>query len=767
MKVHSRNLQLSALALAVSGALLPMSAVAEDEAAASKVPANSVEVGVSNTSKSSAKFGEYNGLNKSGVDFVGNFSLRGGAYDNIGSTTRWSLNGSDLGLTTRAIGGEYSEQGRWRLGFNYDELRHNLTDTYQTPYLGSMGGNNFVLPNGFGIAPGNNTNNLTAAQQSAFYKLDIYSARKNSSLSGGLTLNPQWNIKFDYNHLDQSGAKLMAFGSAPNGPLGLGQFVSILPNPTKYKTDTVNFALNWAGEKAHFTGAYFGSFFHDGYDRVTFQSYAGANVTNTMSTPPSNMFNQINLSGGYVLSSKTRLVGNFSYGINTQNQAFAIDSFMFVTPSVATGNTLSSANARVNTTHADLRLTNQTTKDLTLSAALKYDERDNRTSSNIYNVFAISGGNIANYPNTPLSYRKDQLEVAGDYRVKKDHHLRLAYTHEDVRRWCNDYAVNANYPAGTSCVVAKGSKENKLDATYRINAFENVNLRFGYGYSSRQADSDPYARAAFVGTNGVINGVSVPGQNAGDFLGFHPVIDASRVQHAFKASANWDVNERLGMTLGGRYTNENYHTLLGVQKGVSWSANLDATYRYSETGSLTSYVTQLYRDRAMTDQQRTLASAAAATATAIAVPAGATWSDKLTDKDLTLGLGAKHTGLLNGKLDLSGDLSYSWATSAYNTQFNYATTTTGGLTCADPSILSCGSTPDVKTTITQLKFTGTYQVDKKSKIAVRYIYQRLSGADYYYNAYQSGNTPAQVLPTNQQLGTHTVNVIALSYIYNF
>ena len=131
MKVHSRNLQLSALALAVSGALLPMSAVAEDEAAASKVPANSVEVGVSNTSKSSAKFGEYNGLNKSGVDFVGNFSLRGGAYDNIGSTTRWSLNGSDLGLTTRAIGGEYSEQGRWRLGFNYDELRHNLTDTYQ------------------------------------------------------------------------------------------------------------------------------------------------------------------------------------------------------------------------------------------------------------------------------------------------------------------------------------------------------------------------------------------------------------------------------------------------------------------------------------------------------------------------------------------------------------------------------------------------------------------------------------------------------------
>jgi hypothetical protein len=204
-----------------------------------------------------------------------------------------------------------------------------------------------------------------------------------------------------------------------------------------------------------------------------------------------------------------------------------------------------------------------------------------------------------------------------------------------------------------------------------------------------------------------------------------------------------------------------------MQKGNTWSLNLDATFRYSETGSLTSYVTQQYRDRAMTDQQRTSASAAAATATAIAVPAGATWSDKLTDKDITIGLGMKHTGLLSGKLDLTGDMSYSRATSGYYTQFNYFTTTTGGLTCADPSILSCGSTPDVKTTITQLKFTGTYQVDKKSKVALRYIYQRLSGADYYYNGYQYGFTPTQVMATNQQLGNHSVNVISLSYLYSF
>lgn len=280
---------------------------------------------------------------------------------------------------------------------------------------------------------------------------------------------------------------------------------------------------------------------------------------------------------------------------------------------------------------------------------------DEGTASNIYNFVSIDGGNIANYPNTPLSFRKSQFEAAGDYRLAKNQHVRVAYTHEDISRWCNQYAANAGYPPDTNCVVAKGSIEDKLNATYR----------------------------------------------------------------------------------------------------------------YSETGSLSSYVTQQHRDRAMTDQQRTSTSGAAATATVIAVPAGATWSDKLTDDDVTVGLGVKHTGLLNGKLDLSGDASYSLVKSGYTTPFNYATTTLTGLTCADPTFFSRGSTPDVKTTISQLQFTGTYQIDKKAKVALRYIYQRMSGADYYYNGYQLGFTPTQVMPTNQQLGNYSVNVISLSYIYSF
>lgn len=754
MKNRNEIMKLSALALAMSAALCAIPAYADDEEAeALKKPTNFVEIGAANTSTSSARFGEYSGLNKSGVTVVGNLGIRGGdAYDNNGGTTRWSLFGNDLGLTSRSLGGAISNQGKWSLGISYDELKHNLSDTYQTPYVGSVGGNSFTLPAAFGIT--SNSTALNAAQLASFRTVDVESTRRNTTLAAGIWLTPQWDIKLDYNHLEQSGAKLMGFGSMKTGAT-TNEFVSILPNPTNYQTDTASLAVNWIGDKGHLTASYMTVFFRDGFDRVTFQTWAGANTTQIMSTPPSSNFNQLNLSGGWNFSPRTRLTGNASYGRNTQNDAFVFDAYMMVKPSPA-----ASLNGVVVTKHGDLKLTDQSFRDLMLSAGVKYDERDNRTASNIYNFYAISGANIANYPNTPLSFKKDQFEVAADYRFKRDHHFRLAFDHDDVSRWCGQYAVNAGYPAGTNCVVATGHTEDKVDASYRLKANESMDFKLGYVYSKRKTDSDPNAIAAFISTNG-----GLAGQNAGDFRGFYPFFDASRTQQAAKANANWQVDDKLSFSVGGRYTEDAYDSTYGVQKGNSWSLNLDATYNFSEYGSISSYVTQQYRQRDMTNQQN--AALVTATAARINVPANSNWSNQLKDDSFTVGLGVKQGGLIGGKLDLSGDLTYSIGKTGYATQLNYAGLTTGGLSCSDPSILSCGQLPDIKSTTTQLKLTGIYQVQKNAKVALRYVYQRLSGLDYYYNGYAYGGTPTSLMPTNQQLGNYSVNVISLSYIYNF
>lgn len=801
MRIRNDKMKAGALAAAVQGALLAMVAVpvhAEDqEVLALKMPTNFVEVGAMGASKDSAKFGEYTGTNKSGGDVVANFGVRGGdAYGDSNGTGRWAITGSDLGLTSRALSATIADQGRWNLGVGYDELRHNITDSYQTPYQGSMGGNSFVLPATFGaiLYPTGalGTRTLTPDQVAAFHTVEVGTTRKNTSLSGGYNLNPEWKISFDYNHLDQSGAKLMAFSSdvfnAGILTTGSAEKPAILPNPTNYTTDAINLALDWVGDKGHFTGAYHGSIFRDRYDRVTWTTFAVANSPDSMTTPPDNSLHQLNLSGGYALSPSTKLAGGLSYGRNTQNASFVVpDAGLMLAPLPA-----ASLDGLVVTSHADLKLSSQTTKDLVLVAALKYDKRDNRSTSNFYDFNSLAGtaNTAAHYPNTPFSNKKAQLELSGDYRLSKEQRLRLAYNHEDVRRWCNQYATSIlyNYLPGTNCVVATSSKDDKLSLGYKVKAASGVDLNAGYAYSDRKTDSDPLARVAFISANGgavptpfanpiVANPLATNGLNGGDFVGFKPYFDASRRQQMAKAGANWQASEQFSLSFRGRLTDDKYtDAIYGVQKGNGWSLNLDATYAYSDNGSVFSYITQQHRQRDMTSLQLPLVALTAtgtalaptaANATRINVPLGATWSNKLTDQDITFGLGAKHSGLMDGRLELAGDLTYSVGRTGYGTLLNYAGLTTGGLTCADPSIGSCGTLPDFKNTLTQVKLRASYALNKQSKVALLAAYQKLTSDDWFYNIYQTGFTATSLMPTNQQSGSYSVSLVAVSYTYSF
>src|ERR1044071_8122181 len=80
-------------------------------------PTNFIELGALYVDRSSAKFGEYNGLDKSGGYFIGNFQLYGATRPD--SAFRWRVEGTDLGLDTRSVKGDVGEQGRYRITFGY------------------------------------------------------------------------------------------------------------------------------------------------------------------------------------------------------------------------------------------------------------------------------------------------------------------------------------------------------------------------------------------------------------------------------------------------------------------------------------------------------------------------------------------------------------------------------------------------------------------------------------------------------------------------
>ena len=503
-----------------------------------------------------------------------------------------------------------------------------------------------------------------------------------------------------------------------------------------------------------------------------------------MSTMPSNNFNQLILSGGMKVTPKTKLSSTLSYGYNTQNDPFVVDSFSMLNPNLS-ALPRQSLSGVVETYHADLKLSNQYSNDLNLTGGVKFDERNNKTPSSMYNLHSIDGGNDAFYPNTPISNKKGSLDLASDYRVNKGEYVRLAFNHENIDRWCNNYATGVGYPAGSNCVTAKQSKEDKIDATYRFSDGDGLSYKVGAGYAAKQATFDPNAIAAFIGQLGSYNytntfnntaALYTKGLNGGDFPGFYPFFDASRKQQFVKAGTNWEANQNLSFGINGKISKDAYNdSTYGVLGGNSLSINFDSAYNYSESGQVNIYLSHQKRSRDMTDYYYSYRAVSSTNPTAYLGGKGS-WSNSLTDVDDSLGIGFKQGNLMAGKLELSGDYAYTVSTSSYNTAVGSdyvvyanaaAQASNTSTSCSLASVLSCGALPDIKTVIAQFKLAGVYAVDKETKVSVRYMYSKLNNTDYYYNGYQTGMTPSTLMPTNQQPGNYSINLIAVSLIHSF
>jgi MtrB/PioB family decaheme-associated outer membrane protein len=422
-----------------------------------------------------------------------------------------------------------------------------------------------------------------------------------------------------------------------------------------------------------------------------------------------------------------------------------------------------------------MKLINQTTKDLVLSGGLKYNQRDNRTASSSYQFNTINeaaGSAVGVSVNAPMSNKKTQLELAGDYRIDKNQKLNLSIEQERIKRWCNNAAANnmqgtLNIPyngpwtySAATCAQVPDSKENKLAANYKLKVTEDVNVSAGYGYSRRTSTISP----SFYNPMQALGGGA--GGEGFEVAGFMAYFQASRKEQLLKGGVNWQANDKLTVTLNGRYTDDKYDATYGVQKGNSWSLNLDSTYSYDDTGSFSAYLTSQNMSRDMTNLQGA-APTVTATANVLGIPHGATWTNKLKENDLTIGLGTKKNGLMGGKFELAGDLTYSVGKTGYGTQLNYSAPTTGLLTCSSPQFQTCGDLPDIKNTMLQLKLGGSYKLDKASSIRLGYLYQHLKSTDFYYTPLQYGATPTTMLPTNQQAPSYSVNVVTATYLYNF
>ena len=547
------------LALAFTSAAHAAETAAENAALAELVnPASSVDIGLGNVGSRSAKFGEYNGLGKSGAVGIGNVDLYGGGAYDSNDATRWRVRGNNLGLETRDLSVDYGVQGKFKLNFGYGELLHNLSDSYQTPYLGT-GRNNLTLPSTWlkpwipqnstpattsatapinfralspvaGVAPGTNraatAADLTALQGirnadlSSFQNFDLKNKRTTYDAGFGFNLSPQWELSASYRHEQKNGAKPIGAISTKSG----FESTLILPDPIGTTTDQLNLGVQYTGDGSFLQFAYYGSMFKNSVKSLTWQDPSNLALASTQSSGsgPDNQFHQLNLTGGHNFSQATKVVMNASYGRNTQNDAFLTDT------QLPLGSPRSSLDGLVVTKGLNLKLTARPAKGLNLATRYKFDDRDNRSPVDTYAFYDINvagtgtsvfnaalsppagttlGTNINIYNNRPQSKRVNQFNLDGDYVVAKGHTLAAGYEFQKIDRSCNGTWI--------ACVDADTTKENTLRAEWRARLSEDVSSKVGYAHSRRNVNYNENAWLALAPMANVVPSTAAANGSAG------------------------------------------------------------------------------------------------------------------------------------------------------------------------------------------------------------------------------------------------------------
>ncbi len=644
--------------------LLAGSAVAQTTAASQTTPEKKVQFGVGGVSDNSFKFGEYNGLQNQGPFGIGFFDLRGGAAYDSASTWRWRLTGRNLGLEDRNLTADFGKQGKFRFSFVYDELLANRSDTYRTPYLG-VGTSVLTLPanwikpivpqlntsiNFRGLDPiagaGSFINSAgvltapTAAQLATLATIQAADvpdfnlfglSTKRTRVDAGFVYSPeeQWDIPLSFSHEHKSGLKALGAVSSQ-----VREFATNLPDLVDWNTEQANAAVNVNLKKGFLSFAYYGSFFNNSVQSMTWQDLNDPTKSATMASAPSNQFNQFSFTGGYKISANTKLVVTGSYALNTQNDPF-------LTPATAANGQLAfglptgSLNGLVVWSAVSAKLTAKPGKKWNLSANYKFDNRDNQTPVNTYlfqdanepksgtSPFAGLDGMPANlgtntnvYDNRAYSRQLNQINLLAEYAVAKRQYLQAGYDWQKIDRSCTGAWIN--------CADAPTTNEHTLHAEWHKNMGA-VTGRLAYAYSWRRGFYDEDAFLALVpladvvpkgATASVLGFLEATGLTAfgpvagfpttpltGNALVFTPnnnivgntyygsrnnineipglrrFFVADRDRHKVRSNVEWQATDKFSLQGTGEYNNDDYlHSIYGLQKATFWAATADASY---------------------------------------------------------------------------------------------------------------------------------------------------------------------------------------------
>ncbi len=734
---------------AATALLTAMSAAAQGQAG-ERTLEREVTIGLGWQDDSSFRYGRHTGLVSSGLHPWLEFRLRSTPAWDGNETFHWSAEGTRLGQNARHLQLRIGDYGRQRLTLELAQIPRYNSDSARTPFR-DVGSAFLTLPSGWETT-GNTTPGLPSLG-SALEDVHLREKRTRFTLDYARDLisseNARWHLNVNYRHEHKDGLRLQG---GTTGSTGGNARAALLPVPLDFTTEVVDLGATRTTRRSTAGLSYTGSFFRNTHSSVSWQTPFGAHpqwVDGTaypggiarLSLEPDNSFHQLGFAGTYALSGTLRLNLGASYGRMLQDQTFLAYT---VNPAIAISTPLprSSLGGRVDLTRVNVGLSARPTSRLQVNTSYRYDDRDDRTSRETWQIIRSDSENqrIAELARINRPYSLTQHTVRADvgYRVSRGIRMQGGYRYIDQRR---DYSEVA------------ALDEHQYNVGVRFSTLDILALSVDLLHARRSTGE-------YVGNRPLVE-TRVPGTIGEDDFENHPLLRkyylADRDRDGVRLRADVPLGSSGSVGLSAGYNRDDFgNSVFGLTRASMRTATIDASMLPADDLRLSAFVTL---DRYSNRQAGRSFNATPAQAQD---PDRNWWMDG-RDRFATTGLSLDIDRLEQRWPWLAG--SAELGPVAAGLDLIYAVST-GRLDVSSGPALATTTLPPLRTRLNVYRLHVSFPLRNQTQLRMALEHERYRSRDFGYDGV-APDTIANVLSLGNESPNYRINHVILSYVARF
>ncbi|MCU7984501.1 MtrB/PioB family decaheme-associated outer membrane protein [Shewanella sp. SW24] len=516
-----------------------------------------------------------------------------------------SVEAYQLGMDGGRLDVNAGKQGQYNVNVNYRQIATYNSNSALTPYSG-VGSDNLTLPDNWVTAGSSNQMPLLMDNLNA---LELSLKRERTGLGFDYQGESLWSTHVSYMREEKTGLKKTSGGFFNQSMM--------LAEPVDYTTDSIEAGIKLKGDRWFTALNYNGSIFKNEYNQLNFDSAFnptfGAQTSGTLVLDPDNQSHTVSLMGQYNDNTNV-LTGRVLAGQMSQDQALVTSGYGYQVPTEA-------VDAKVDLTGLNLKVVSKVTNSLRLSGSYDYSDRDNNTQIEEWTQVSINNVNGKVAYNTPYDNTSQRFKVAADYRIT--HGLKLDGGY-DFKRDDRNYQDRET------------TDENTVWARLRVNSFETWDMWVKGSYGQRDGSQYQASEWTSSETNSLLRKYNL----------------ANRDRTQIEARVTHSPIDSLTIDFGARYALDDYSdTVIGLTE--SKDTSYDANISYMITDDL--LATTFYNYQIIESEQ--------AGSSNYSTP---TWTGFIEDNVDVVGAGLSYNNLLENKLRMG--LDYTYSNSDSNTQ---------------------------------------------------------------------------------------------------